>query len=459
MCYDYTSIQQQIEGIKIVRKLRKYQRDCFRFTKNLHHFALFLEMRLGKTLIAIRRIQTYPDIKKVLIVCPLSAMYGWQKELEYESIPPAIELTGTRKQRLKALRTNFKWFIINKEGHLAIREISEIDWNVVVLDESTFIKNPKAGVSKFYCGHFRNVKHRILLTGTPAPEGEIDYFQQMKFLNYDIFGDNYWQFRNKYFLQDDYNYYLDIPGQELVRNQLSKNCYFLSRKDVQMGGEKIREQRRLKLDFKARKIYKQIINEFLLIIDEEVLNRTIFTIVQYGWLRQLTGGFVDNKFLFNGKLNEIKYLLETELKGQQIVIWAQYINELKIIHSTLRESYSCGLIYGEIKPKERDVIRNQFSNKKTRILIAQPETFKYGVDLSSSDTVIYYSSPSGLETRQQSEDRVINVTKNTPALIIDLVMENTIDEDIIQSLIAKESKQKMMKRIVRRIQKNEHSNG
>ena len=90
-----------------MRPLREYQQKCFRFTSTLQHFALFLEMRLGKTIIAIRRIKTY-QAEKILIVCPLSAFYGWVEELKKEKQEAPIELTGTRKKRLQLLGTKSK---------------------------------------------------------------------------------------------------------------------------------------------------------------------------------------------------------------------------------------------------------------------------------------------------------------------------------------------------------------
>jgi DNA helicase IV len=66
--------------------------------------------------------------------------------------------------------------------------------------------------------------------------------------------------------------------------------------------------------------------------------------------------------------------------------------------------------------------------------------------------MIFYSTPVG-ETRQQVEDRIITVSDKEPLLYIDLVTEGTIEEDILKSLMLKEGKQEMMRRIVRRLQK------
>ena len=70
------------------------------------------------------------------------------------------------------------------------------------------------------------------------------------------------------------------------------------------------------------------------------------------------------------------------------------------------------------------------------------------MDLSKASTVIYYSTPTGLETRQQSEDRVVNVKDKDSVLIIDLIVDNTIEKSIIKSIKLKESNEQLMRRLV-----------
>jgi SNF2 family DNA or RNA helicase len=68
------------------------------------NFALFMEMRLGKTFTTIRRIKLIKECKRNLIVCPYSAFTAWKDELIREEEPEPVELVGTRSQRLKLLQ-------------------------------------------------------------------------------------------------------------------------------------------------------------------------------------------------------------------------------------------------------------------------------------------------------------------------------------------------------------------
>ena len=132
------------------RPLRLYQKKALYYINRAQHPALFLEMRLGKTLIAIRWIKSHPEIKRILVVSPYSAFYAWKKELRIEHEPTPIELIGDWTQRSIRLHTPHKWYLISKEGHLVLPSIRDTSWDCVILDESTFIKDNTTKVSKFF---------------------------------------------------------------------------------------------------------------------------------------------------------------------------------------------------------------------------------------------------------------------------------------------------------------------
>jgi hypothetical protein len=59
-----------------------------------------------------------------------------------------------------------------------------------------------------------------------------------------------------------------------------------------------------------------------------------------------------------------------------------------------------------------------------------------------------------LETRKQVEDRIVAAHESEPLLFIDLICEDTIEEDILESLMLSEGEGELMKRCVRRLQKD-----
>lgn len=425
--------------------------------------ALFMDMRLGKTLVTIRALKADSLLRRILIVAPYSALDGWRKELAIEGESNVVDLIGTAPARRKALAyvqdavpffMGRMWHLINKEGHRSIGdELLGIPWDAVVCDESTFLKNPSAKVSKFFALNFREARWRVCLSGTPAPESELEYFMQMRFLDERILGDNYWLWRLRNFVcpAGTHEWYIRKKGRELLTARLAQRCFFLKREDAGCDEKKVYEVRKVEMPSKIRKVYRTLETEFLLEAESMDTKRTVWSIQQFIWARRLTGGYYDKEFMWDGKLKVLEELLTGELAREQVVVWAEFKLEGRAICGILGDE--AAYISGDVPTQQRVSIRADFMSGKTRVLVCQPECFRHGVDLSCADTMVYYSSPLGLETRQQTEDRTIRIGKGSPALVVDLLVENSVDEDILVSLKRKENRSDRTRRLVQGAQR------
>lgn len=443
------------------RPLRDYQKQMLRYCLRERNPALFVQMRLGKTIVAIRSVKIRGS-QKVLVVAPYSALYGWSLELieEREDAHGIVELYGKRQERLHLLQEQYascKWFLLNREGHRILPEIADYAFDTVILDESTFIKAPYSqrkgcAATRFFCENFRDAEHRYILTGTPAPESELDYFCQLRFLDWSLWRESsYWEFRHKHFAVINYTPYISPEGSKYLMGTLAKHCFFLTRSDVKLGGRKIYERRMVQLTDKVRKIYEKVEKEFVL----EYLGmaqETIYATTKYIWLRRLCGGFADREFISYAKIKELESLLTGELHNEQVVILAKHVNEVNQLTKYFSKKYTIGTIHGGVSKSKRPVIYREFQAGNLDLLIAQPETVKHGVNLSASDTIVFYTSPDGGETREQAEDRVVDTSSNDASLIIDLVCQDTVEEDVIKNLVRKEGRQDMMRKMVQRLQ-------
>lgn len=431
--------------------LRDYQRRVLRWLTTRRSAGIFLDMRLGKTLTVIRHISRIQDIEHVLIVAPYSALYSWEKELESEELFYQYKTVSVHKTFIPHPRSKGRHLVFvltNKESHLSFaKELLEIKWDCIILDEATFIKSPSTKVSKYYVQNFRNVKYKYILTGTPAPESPLDYFQQLRFLGLEQ--RDYWNLRYQYCLQAfEHDWAISVKGELYLNKILSENCYFLSRKDAHIGGTKTYIRRVIELPKEIKKLYRRVEKEFSLADNV----KTIFATQQFIWMRKLCSGFSDKKFINDFKIQELIELLNGELHNEQVVVWCAYLDEIREISKAFRNPHiSHDIINGAVIPQVRNDIIKRFQKGDIRVLIIQPETVKYGNDFSCASTAIYFSTPCGLETRQQSEDRI---ALNDAPLIIDLIAEDSIEEDILDSLLKKEDRSELQKRIVKRLQKH-----
>ena len=426
--------------------------EVLEYAYNVQHPALFLDMRLRKSLLTLRMCKYY-NSKLILIVCPLSAILGWSYWLNKELHLETKILIGTKKQRKKIFDTlnmngkTYQIFIINHAGYQALPAIKDIKWDAVIFDESRSLNNPKSKLAKFYIKNFREVDHRFILSGLPAPESELEYYNQLEFLNPSILNyASYYQFKF-------YNFGEIYPNKfRMFTNKkkeftgiLSKYCFFLSRKDVNLGGKLIYKPRYLISSKKFKEVYKKLVKNFILEY-EELEKKTKFAPVKFAWLRKLCGGFVDDTLIFKEKISATTDLIKNEFSNEQIIIWAYYVDEINALQKAIKNSR---VIHGQIKVKDRDKIKKDFRFGKFKVLIVEVETERYGSDFSFCTTMLYYSLPLGLNTFEQGSARCVNIDKQDDILIIPLLMDKCIDTRIYKNLQKKNSNRKITEDLVK----------
>jgi len=403
----------------------------------------------------IRRIKMYKPLDatqglRVLITAPSSALDGWQEELDLEGEKDVVLLTGVKKKRRELLSEYHKWNLMNKEGFLAIPEIAyqdTVNWDAVVFDESTWIKNPKAKITKFFLNNFRDCPHRWILAGMPNPEGPLEFWPQLAFLDGRAFGcKNFWGFRAECFMQTPFGYGYDPrPGMSsMIHKTVGRRAFILHRKDVDMANKKIYEKRFFDLPKKLRKTYEKVEDSFILEECGEEIGRATYAVQQYQWLRQICGGYVDHKLVWDGKIKELVDLLQGELSGQSVVVWFNYNQELfDVEKALLKKEISCETLWGKMPPTERRVAKKKFQNGQVLVFLIQQAVAQMGADLSKADTAVYFSSPTGLLARMQTEDRIEHGSKKQPLLYIDLLVRDSVDLDLYLALKDKKFKSKM----------------
>jgi SNF2 family DNA or RNA helicase len=435
------------------RALMPQQADYLNWviTNRVFHPACFMEMRLGKTLANIRLIQHWKCDKACIVVAPTSVLEAWERELTAEGELYIIGHGLSGKERIEAAQEAVNmgcrvWFLINYECIRLSPEISLLPWFACLLDESTKIKDGAAQVSKVCSIGFRDTKHRIIISGLPAPEGDLNLFNQFMFLHGDCLGiRNYYQFRSNYFEPNGpYGEWTYKEGmQDTVREQIYRKAFVLRRADVNLPNIKIRETRYVKLDKDARKLYKKIEDEWSVWIKQEdgeteKLLETEYAVVKKTWCCRIAGGSdPEGVFKWHHKTKELISLLKGELKNQPVVVWFRFNSEIHAIEKILKEAgIPCTSLTGDTKREERFKRNEWFRNSRHsgKVLLCQTMLAQFGLDFSVADTAIYYSFVESNEAIAQSEDRIYHPKKTTPLLYIYLLTENTVDEDVYSAI-------------------------
>ena len=438
-----------------------HQVQALKFCMSKQYPGLFMDMRLRKNSVIIRTIKLW-QCQRILITGPYSVFSGWIGDLEIDRENSVSVLSGNRKSCLKKLNPLSRWTLINKEGYTRIPEIAKINWDCVVIDESTSIKNPKPAITKFYLENFRETKHRVIMTGYPDPNSLLDYICQLNFLDPNILKMSYWKFRHVYCSNPaPHLWIVKTNGKEFLQKKISKNCFTMRREEAGFKCEKIFKTRIIPMPAEIRKIYNELVNYLILNdLSGEEVKKTVHGIASFSWLRRLCGGFIEKKlqqgvfdFVFPEKLLELRYLMQGEFKNESVLIACNFIEEVCRVGEMLSEiGITHNIIYGKIKPAHRDIIISNFVKGKNQVTVCQPSCLRMGMNLSHCSTIIDYSITPG-ETYNQFHDRTIDLDKTASSLVLSLLVEKTIDIDLYKSAQKREISSVMFRRIIRSIQK------
>ena len=413
--------------IPIIEKAIKEKQHC-----------LFLEMGLGKTFIMIQTIANLKRLNKInkaIVIAPKSLLYVWGEEIEKFSRLSYSIVTGTKRQKEKALKQDKDIYLMNYESLL--QDLPHQRYNLIILDESQKIKNHQAKRTRKLLnktGLFRNVEYRYILTGTPLTNNPLDFWSQINFVKTDYLGRSFYGFRNHYAIMGGYMKYEVIGYKDLeeLENKVSKVATILKKKDVLKLPEKIYEKRLLDMPTEIKKQYKEMRDNFLIEFNGDTITAPV-VLTKLLRFSEITAGHYLTDQKNNEKLKELISIVKDT--GTKIVIWANFIKSIKIIEEGLKDNgFNVRSIYGDVPIEERQEIVNQFQNGDLKIVIVQLRTGSTGLTLTKGETVIYYENSFDLADRMQSEDRTHRIgTKNSP-VYIDLMYNRTIDSKIQNAL-------------------------
>jgi len=439
---------------------------------------LLLGVGLGKTMVAIniaRYRMQFSGVGKVLILAPPSIMYNWAKEIgkfsEYNSIILHSHKTE-REYRLKYFREDpsLHFGIINYEGlQPFLKSLARIDIGMVMADESgRYLKNPFTNRTKATLFLGDNTNYRSILTATPIAHRPLDIWSQFRFLDGGkAFTDNFWRFRNRFFIQKKFprytQYILRPDKKEEMSRLIYANCIRFTKEDVKeelkefYGVDVLTEHAyqviKIKMSEELDRLYTSVKKQVL--ADIETTSGTtrlnianIFTKLLR--LQQITGGFTINsngdvvllkeRPKVDATIEEVSSIIDAE---ESCIVWCRFRPSMNILSSILQK---IGIPYyymsGDDSPKEKEKKWRGFQESDTvNVFLGQVKAGGIGIELfkldskeSKSQTTIFHENEWPLETRVQAEGRSDRIGQRSMCRYVDIVIEDTIDERILESI-------------------------
>lgn len=468
---DFNEFQKTLQK-KIVRPLYPLQLlSAFHmaFSQNACNFAV---PGAGKTSIvygAYAYLKSLPKederhVDKLLVIGPLSSFAPWEKEykecfgVEVNSQRLSGDITILRNEKEQHLFSGnpaeltliFHGGVESLKGEIV--SFLKRNKTMVIVDEAHKIKNPEGVWGKNVVEISKEAKSRIILTGTPVPNGYEDLFNLFQYL---------YPYKYKDILKFHYDNLVDMTknGQPDRVKEFTKNIspYFIRIKKADLKLPPVQENEvEVEMDSHQREIYdfietkyvrsfennntaaaKDILNKaklirlrqaatnpsLLLKPIAETLNKDDFE-SRISLDGNIPDEFQDDSSILSQIYNyekietpkkfiEIKKLLNDKIliNNGKAIIWTIFIQNAKQLQEYLNNNkISSKLLIGEVNQPDRELIIDKFNNPDNSdfsVVIANPFAVSESISLHKGcHNAIYMERDYNCSNFLQSKDRI-----------------------------------------------------
>ena len=433
--------------------LYTHQIETFDFGVRQGSYADLSEMGTGKTLSALTVLDYHAskdkDFKAIVVAPKTIITSGWigdaQKAYPNLNIIPVI---GSTKKKLEAFNEKATIYVTNYETFHQNWDLSDAGIKAIVCDEAVKLKNHKAGWTEAITEFSQDIPIRIILSGLITPNNLMEIYGAFNFLYPGCLGGTYWQFRGRYFTIDPLSHnnteYVQKAGaEEAIMKVLRPYIIRHTKKECLDLPDKVHGVRHVEMTGKQSKYYKELERNAVV----ELEDVTIGTAHKAGLLMklaQVSSGFMyDSKsdvHTFNSaKTDELASILEGELAGEQVLIFCNFRGEIQYFKEHYPEA---SFITGGQKTEDQEENIKRFKDGTNRLCFANISASKYGLTLTNTANVIYYSLNYSLDDYAQSQDRIHRIGQTRTCnytYLLSTCGKPTVDHKIYDALMGKKS--------------------
>ncbi len=417
--------------------LRPYQRRGVEWMMHLCdvgcHGLLADEMGLGKTLQVLTVLATRPvPGRPTLIVCPASVVPVWREEIAKFFPALAVDVLKTGhdfSQRADPVVWLASYTQLRKHRHL----LDAHEFGYAVLDEGQFIKNPDAKITQT-CFAVR-ARHRLVLTGTPLENRQLDLWSIFRFLLPGLLGS-----------RSSFEAALGADrSNTLERLRVQLAPFILRRTKNEVATElppKVEMDLLCPMTDVQRAEYARICAEGLERLGDDV--GTAMREKSFGFLALLTRlrqtccdpdmlPWLKSPLSDSGKINLlVEKLAEVVGSGHKVVIFSQFVMLLGRVRAALTENFPelplyelTGMTLDRLKP----VQAFQGATGAAAMLVSL-KAAGTGITLHAADYVFLLDPWWNPAVEAQAVDRVHRIGQKSTVFVYRMVTAGTIEERI-----------------------------
>jgi hypothetical protein len=357
-------------GIKpnfIPNEMFDYQKYVSEYAIKKGRCAVYLDTGLGKTLIELTIAVNYikETNKPVLIITPLAVAFQFIREAEKFGIND-ISYSKDGNYKTKIVVCNYE----------RLDKFNKNDFECVILDESSILKNFDGKIKHSITNFLKSVKYRYLFTATPSPNDFIELGTSSEALGYM----GYMDMLSKYFANNENNIRPQDIGNKFYLKPHAYNDFFQwvstwsvsMRKPSDLG---FSDEKHILPNLKVN--YVKVKNNGNWIINGQVL---AFGIIarRMGEIRE------EQKMTFNERCEKA---VELSSKHDTSVYWCNFNSEGDLLQELDKSAYQ---IKGSMNLDKKEEILLNFFDGNIKKLITKPKMTAFGLNWQHCNHTVYF---------------------------------------------------------------------
>lgn len=417
----------------------------------LHRRAfVFNDPGTGKTLSALWAadyLMKRGDVRRVLILCPLSIMHSaWMQDLGNSVIHRSAVVAhhAQAARRIELIQENYELVIINYEGLSLIANEVKADgrFDLVIVDEANAYKNPQTKRWKALNSIIKPDTYLWMMTGTPASQSPVDAYGLAKLVNPNGVPKFYTAWRdavmNKITM---FKWAPKLDAADKVFEALQPAIRYSKAQCLDLPPV-VTMTREVPLTPQQAKYYNLLKTQMLVMAAGETIT-AVNAAAALNKLLQISSGvaYTDNKevveFDATPRLNVLMEALEQT--DRKVIIFALFRSAIDAISEYLNKNGIANeQIHGGVTATKRgDIIKRFQTQPNPRVLVMQPAATAHGITLTAADTVIFYGPLMSVEQYTQCIARADRKGQNADKVTVIHIEGSPVEKKMFKALTAK----------------------
>jgi SWI/SNF-related matrix-associated actin-dependent regulator 1 of chromatin subfamily A len=388
------------------------------------------DMGIGKTIQAIAHIALNEHLLPALVVCPASVKFNWEKELAAWLPSHDTHVISGRTGDLPDADV----YVCNYDL-MSYRQdqLHGICPQIVVLDESHYVKNYKAKRTEATLEVCKESESVVCLSGTAITNRPNEFFSTLNLLRPEEFPSSF-EYGKRYCAGEKTRFGWDFSGasneDELHARTRDFTIRRLKSEVLTELPDKVRTLYDVDIGTAAMKAYKSLLrrweNEWESYSSRGAPLPAGFALNMLTDLRHAVGR--------HKVKSAVEYLQEyREQTGKPVVLFAHHKDVLGGIKDALNAdknmTWRIGAIVGEMPAAKRQATVEAFQAGDLDVVLCSTVAAKEGITLTAADTTVFVEREWVPGWEEQAEDRVNRIGQESQSVsAVYLTARDTIDE-------------------------------